>query len=72
MVRAPQARPGSFTARIVDRISQSNQLNRQEHLYLASALLGSQRLSQEERRSINQIFDRIQSGRIRIVDEIAE
>jgi hypothetical protein len=68
MVRAAQKQLGLSTKRIVDHVLQSKELNRQEHLYLASALLGGEQLSDEERRQVNRIFDQVQSGQIRIVD----
>lgn len=69
MVRATQNRSNLPIRRILDRIFQLQQINRQEHLHLASVLLANQRLTTEERRQINQIFDQIQSGRIKLVDE---
>jgi hypothetical protein len=68
MVRAAQKQFGLSTKRIVDHVLQSKELNRQEHLYLASALLGGERLNDEERRQVNRIFDQVQNGQIRIVD----
>jgi hypothetical protein len=69
MVRAAQNRTNLPTQRILDRILESRQLNRHEHLHLASLLLANHHLTAEERRQINQIFDQIQSGRIKLVDE---
>lgn len=69
MVKAAQNRFNLSTKRIVDRILERGRINRHEHLHLASALLANQRLTPEERRQINLIFDQIQSGRIKLVDE---
>lgn len=69
MVKATQNRSNLPIRRILDRILQLQQINRHEHLHLASALLSNQRLTAEERQQINQIFDQIQSGRIKLVDE---
>lgn len=69
MVRATPHRSHLPTQRILDRILASRQLNRYEHLHLASLLLANHRLTADERRQINQIFDQIQSGRISLVDE---
>ncbi len=69
MLRAAQNRFDLPTQRILDRILQLRQLNRYEHLHLASLLLANHRLSPQERRQINQIFDQIQSGRITLTDE---
>jgi hypothetical protein len=68
MVKAPQNRFNLPTKRIIERILQVRQLSRQEHLHLASVLLASQRITEEERRQINGIFDQIQSGQIKLVD----
>ncbi|MER3434201.1 MAG: hypothetical protein C4288_12435 [Leptolyngbya sp. ERB_1_1] len=69
MVKAAQNRFNLSTQRILDRILTLHQLNRQEHLHLASLLLANHRLTSEERRKINQIFDQIQSGQIKLIDE---
>jgi hypothetical protein len=69
MVRTAQNQSNLPTQRILDRILQQQKINRHEHLHLASSLLANQRLSPEQRRQINQIFDHIQSGQIKLVDE---
>ncbi|MCU0547886.1 MAG: hypothetical protein MUC48_00930 [Leptolyngbya sp. Prado105] len=69
MVRTVQNLSNLPTQRILDRILQLQKINRHEHLHLASAILANQRLTPEERRQINQIFDHIQSGQIKLVDE---
>jgi len=69
MAKAAQNRFNPSTQRILDRILTLHQLNRHEHLYLASLLLANHRLTPEERRKINQIFDQIQSGQIKLIDE---
>ncbi|BAU15125.1 hypothetical protein LEP3755_56820 [Leptolyngbya sp. NIES-3755] len=69
MVRTAQNRSNLPTQRILARILESRQLNRYEHLHLASLLLANHRLTPEERRQINQIFDQIQAGRIKLIDE---
>ncbi len=53
---------------IVGAIISSGQLDRQQHLQLASAILTDSKLSQVERRQINLIFDYVQMGRLRVVD----
>ncbi|QQE63574.1 hypothetical protein GFS31_02410 [Leptolyngbya sp. BL0902] len=42
-------------------------LKRRDHLRLTSALLSSQ-LSAEDRHQINQVFDLVRAGRIRLTD----
>ncbi|MEP0915937.1 hypothetical protein NC981_03835 [Leptolyngbya sp. DQ-M1] len=70
--RMAKAVPNRFNQppqRILERILEQRQLNRHEHLHLTSLLLANHRLTAEERRQINQIFDQIQSGQIKLVDE---
>ncbi|MGG6267745.1 hypothetical protein ACQ4M3_12570 [Leptolyngbya sp. AN03gr2] len=69
MVRTAQNRSNLPTQRILTRILESHQLNRYEHLHLASLLLANHRLTPDERRQINRIFDQIQAGRIKLIDE---
>ncbi len=54
--------------RLVEEIGNSGQITRQEHLQLASLLLSNYKLSQEERRKINQTFDQVQTGQLKLVD----
>ena len=53
---------------IVDRILNSGQLSRLEHLQLVTTILSDYRVTDEERHQINRIFDDIQTDRIKIVD----
>lgn len=68
MVKATQNRFNLSTQRLIDRILEHGQLNRQEHLQLASMLLSGQRISEEERRQINRIFDGVQTGQLHLLD----
>lgn len=67
MVRATQ-RQNLPNPRLIDQILNSGQINRQEHLYLASMLLSNQKATEKERRQINRIFDYVQTGRVKLVD----
>lgn len=67
MVRATQ-NPNLPAPRLIDQILSSGQINRQEHLYLASILLSNQKATEKERRQINRIFDYIQTGRVKLID----
>ncbi|NDJ17228.1 hypothetical protein [Myxacorys almedinensis] len=69
MVKASQNRFDLPTKQIIERILQAGQIHRQEHLHLASVLLSSQGITAEERRQINRIFDQIQNGRMKLVDD---
>jgi hypothetical protein len=53
---------------IVERIINSAQLNRQEYLQLVTTFLSDYKVTDEERRQINRIFDDLQIGRLKIVD----
>lgn len=68
MVKATQNRFNLSTQRMIDRILEYGQLSRQEHLQLTSVLLSGQRISEEERRQINRIFDGVQTGQIHLLD----
>ncbi len=54
--------------RIVDRILLLGRMSRQDYTLLTSAVLNHGDLSDEERRQVNRIFDRIQSGQLQLVD----
>jgi hypothetical protein len=53
---------------IVDRILNSGQLSRLEHLQLVTTMLSDYRVTDEERHQLNRVFDDIQTDRIKIVD----
>lgn len=53
---------------ITERIIESGQLSRQEHLQLTSVVLSDAKLSNEDRRQINLIFDYLQTGRLKLAD----
>lgn len=46
----------------------SGRLSRKEHLKLTSLLLAEQVISNEERDQINQVFDYLQAGRLKLID----
>lgn len=47
---------------------ESGQLSRQEHVQLTSVVLSDSKLSNEDRRQINLIFDYLQTGRLKLAD----
>lgn len=53
---------------MVERIISAGQISRQEHLQLTSTILSDHKISDEERRQINRIFDYVQIGRLKLVD----
>jgi hypothetical protein len=68
MIRTVQNKSGFSIKQTVDQIIASGQMTRQEHLQLASAILSDYKVTDEERRYINRIFDYIQMGRLKLVD----
>ncbi len=53
---------------MVEQIIHSGQITRHQHLYLATLLLATQKITAEDRNLINRIFDDIQFGRLKLVD----
>jgi len=53
---------------MVDRIVAAGKITRREHLFLTSALLSDDKISEEDRHQINRIFDYIQIGRLKFID----
>ncbi len=53
---------------IIDRVLEVGEISRKEYLQLTSAILADYRMSDEERRQINRIFDYVQTGRLRLTD----
>lgn len=60
------SKPSLSIKTITDRIIEAGQLSRQEHLQLTSAILSDSKLSNEDRRQINLIFDYLQTGRLKL------
>lgn len=52
----------------VDCIIAAGKMSRQEHLQLASAILSNAKLTEEERRQINRVFDYVQTGRLELIN----
>lgn len=53
---------------IVDRILNTGQLSRLEHLQLVTTLLSDYKVTDEERSQLNRVFDELQIHRLKIVD----
>lgn len=53
---------------LVDRIIDSGQIKRQEHVRLTSEILASQDTTTDSCYQINRILDYIQMGRIKLID----
>jgi chorismate mutase len=58
----------SATQQLLDRILESKQMNRKDHVQLTTAILSNRNLSEEMPPQINHIFEQVQLGYIKIVD----
>ncbi|MBW4487792.1 MAG: hypothetical protein KME12_08380 [Trichocoleus desertorum ATA4-8-CV12] len=68
MVWTAQSKSSLSIKTTTDRIIESGQLSRQEHLQLTSVILSDSQLSNQDRRQINLIFDYLQTGRLKLAD----
>ena len=68
MVRSLNHQVNLQASQLVREIGKSGQITRQEHLQLTSLLLSNYKLSEEERRKINQAFEQVQTGQLRLID----
>lgn len=68
MVRQNQIPSNLSIHQLITRILESNQIGRQQHLQLTSAMLGDKNITDEDRRQINRIFDQIHTGRIKLIE----
>jgi hypothetical protein len=68
MVRISQSKSNLYTRQIIEQIFNNKQLTTLEHLHLTTAILSDAQLTEEESQRINQIFDQIQSGNIKVID----
>ena len=68
MVRVSQVRSSASLKKTIDHILSVGQLNRQEYAQLASLLLSNHKITSQELRTINRIFDSIKQGTLRMID----
>ncbi|MBD0313771.1 MAG: hypothetical protein ICV86_13140 [Microcoleus sp. T3-bin5] len=68
MVWTTPSKPTIDIRALVDRIITSGQMSRKEHLQLTSVILADNKITGDERRQINRVFDYIQTGRLKLVD----
>ncbi len=68
MAASSQGQSSQPIGLIVERIINSAHLSRQEYLQLVTTFLSDYKVTDEERRQINRIFDDLQIGRLKIVD----
>ncbi|HEY9641241.1 MAG TPA: hypothetical protein V6C57_12210 [Coleofasciculaceae cyanobacterium] len=53
---------------LIDQIISTGKMSRKDHVQLTSAILSDQRITDEDRREINRVFDYIQIGRLKLID----
>ncbi|MFW6357777.1 MAG: hypothetical protein ACOC0N_00965 [Chroococcales cyanobacterium] len=63
-----QSQPNSFIEQLMHSIWQTGQVSRQEQFQLMTLFLSDWSLTDEERHSINHVFDELQMGRLKLVD----
>ncbi|XWK90662.1 MAG: hypothetical protein U7127_11610 [Phormidium sp.] len=68
MMRQFETQPKVSVESILERIFAIRQINRKDQHTLMAALLSKDSLSEKDQRQINQVYEGIQKGLIRIVD----
>lgn len=68
MMWTVQIRSNLTIRQLVNSITTSGKMSRQDHLRFTSAILSDNEITEEERRQINRAFDYIQTGRLKLVD----
>ncbi len=68
MAKTPSNSSNSEIQKLIDRVLESNQITRREHLQLTSAMLSTKSITEENHRQINRIFDQIQMGRLVVLE----
>ena len=68
MVRVGQIKSSISLKKTTDQVLSAGQLNRQDYAQMASLLLSSHKISAQERRMINHIFDSIKDGTLKVID----
>lgn len=63
-----ETKPKVSVESILERIFAVRQINRRDQHTLMAALLSKDSLSEKDQRQINQVYEAIQKGLIRIVD----
>ncbi len=58
----------AIVQQVLEEVFHSGQISRQQHLHLSCTILSDLRLSGEERRQINRVFDYVQTGRLQLID----
>ncbi|MBD1909709.1 MULTISPECIES: hypothetical protein [unclassified Leptolyngbya] len=67
MISSNTERPNSNNSLEINHILETGQISRKDHQSLMTALLSDSRLNDGDRRRINQVFDALRTGKIRLV-----
>ncbi|MCY7277295.1 MAG: hypothetical protein LH702_27085 [Phormidesmis sp. CAN_BIN44] len=68
MVRVSQTRNIASFKKTTDQILSVGRLNRQDYAQMTSLLLSNHKITSQERRTVNHIFDLVKEGTIKVVD----
>ncbi|WP_035985123.1 hypothetical protein [Leptolyngbya sp. KIOST-1] len=68
MVSSPPQNPALNIQALVNTAMAQGVLSRRDHLLLSTAMLSNPALSPSDRQHINQVFDSIRTGRVRLAD----
>ncbi|MGG6240805.1 hypothetical protein ACQ4N7_19460 [Nodosilinea sp. AN01ver1] len=68
MVSSLPQNPASNIQTLVSTVMQQGVLSRRDHLILSTAMLSNPMLTSSDRQHINQVFDSIRAGRVRLTD----
>ncbi|MGB3312633.1 MAG: hypothetical protein WBG32_06860 [Nodosilinea sp.] len=68
MVSSLPENPASNIQALVSTVIQQGVLSRRDHLTLSTAMLSNPALTSSDRHHINQVFDSIRAGRVRLAD----
>jgi hypothetical protein len=69
MAKNSAAISNSIIRQLIDLCLNSERITRQEYLQLISVVLSNRNMTGEDLHQINRIFDRVQLGRIKLIDE---
>lgn len=67
MVRVAEKNSELVIPLLVEQIIVTGQMSRSQYVQLTSIILADSSLTNEERRQINQAFDYLQTGRVKLV-----
>jgi Ca2+-binding EF-hand superfamily protein len=69
MAKNSAAISNSIVRQLIDLCLNSERITRQEYLQLTSVILSNQNITEEDLHQINRVFDRVQLGRIKLIDD---